>query len=492
VIGSGFSGLSCAAVLARRGLDVTVLEQHDQAGGRARVWRHDGFSFDMGPSWYWMPDVAERFFQRFGRTTADYLDLRRLDPSYQVVYPGAEVLEAPASYEALRAVFEREEPGSAIRLDRFLREAEAKYRIGMQDFVYKPSLRVGEFLDLRSLRSSVRMDLFSSFARHIRSFFRSEKLLQLLEFPVLFLGAMPDRIPALYSMMNYADIRLGTWYPMGGFGELARAFESVAREQGAAIRFDTRVTGFEFAHNRIAAVQTTTGRVEADVVVGSADYHHIEQELLPAALRRYSPEWWDKRTMSPSCLLYYLGVGRRLPRLLHHNLFFDTDFRRHAAEIYGQPAWPHDPLFYVCAPSKTDPSVAPEGCENLFALIPVAPGLQDTPEVRERYLDLVLQRLEAFTGVEIASEVIVKRSYAYSDFRRDYNAFKGNAYGLANTLEQTAFLKPRMHHGRVPNLYYCGQLTVPGPGVPPAIISGQVAADYITSKLPSISLESAL
>ncbi len=484
VIGSGFSGLAAACCLASEGFEVTVLEKNDCPGGRARQFEAEGFVFDMGPSWYWMPDVFDQFFAIFGKKVSDYYDLVRLDPSYQVFFGQNDRVEIPAKMLELENLFEQIEPGSAANLRKFLTEAEYKYRVGMGEFVHKPSHSIWEFADLRVLSSLLRLQMFTPMSRHVRQLFKSEKLIQLLEFPVLFLGATPQNTPALYSLMNYADMALGTWYPMGGMFKIVEAMTALARELGVEIKLNQEVANIETAQGKAIAAVTTDGtRYAADAFVGSADYHHIETKLLEPAQRNYSENYWDKRVMAPSSLLWYLGVNKRIAGLQHHNLFFDEDFGLHSEEIYTTPQWPTKPLFYASAPSVTDPSVAPDGCENLFLLIPVAPGLEDTPEIRERYFNVVMERLERHTGQIIRPHIVYKRSYAHADFVQDYHAFRGNAYGLANTLLQTAFLKPKMKNRHLSNLWYTGQLTTPGPGVPPSLISGQVVANEVKNQL---------
>ncbi|WP_367392198.1 phytoene desaturase family protein [Lewinella sp. LCG006] len=483
VIGAGFAGLAAAASLAQKGHQVTILEKNEGPGGRARQYQAQGFTFDMGPSWYWMPEVFEDFFQRFGKSTADYYELLRLDPSYIVYFGKGEEMEVPAKMEELYAMFESYEPGSSAKLKQFLDEAAYKYKVGMSEFVFKPSHSIMEFADLRILKSMFGLQMFSSVSAAIRKLFKNEKLIQLLEFPVLFLGATPQKTPALYSLMNYADLALGTWYPQGGMHEIVKAMVSVAEEQGVEIRYNQEVKQIKVVNGRATAVVTADQSYEVDAVVGGADYHHLEQQVLEPHLRNYSASYWDKRTMAPSSLLFYIGVDKKLPGLHHHNLFFDEDFALHAEEIYEDPKWPSKPLFYVCAPSVTDDSVAPAGQENLFFLIPLAPDLEDTDELREKYFEIVLQRFEAITGHDIRDHIVYRRSYAHRDFKKDYHAFKGNAYGLANTLLQTAFLKPKMRNAKVANLFFTGQLTTPGPGVPPSLISGQVVAEEVDKVL---------
>ncbi len=483
VIGSGFAGLSAACFLADGGFDVTVLEKNETLGGRARVFEADGFRFDMGPSWYWMPEVFDRFFGLFGRKTSDFYELKRLDPSYRVYFGEGDSVDLPASMAEIEALFEQLEPGSAASLRAFLKEAAYKYEVGMTDFVHRPSHSIWEFADVRILKSLFQLQMFSSIATDLKKRFKSPKIRQILEFPSLFLGATAEKTPALYSLMNHADLVGGTWYPMGGMHKIIEGMVELAKSLGVRFETSAEVTAFSTENGRVKSVLTEKkGAFEADVVVGAADYAHLDQKILAPEHRNYSPDYWASRAMAPSSLLYYIGLEKRAAGLLHHTLFFDRDFGRHAAEIYERPAWPSEPLFYAGSPSKTDSTVAPAGCENLFLLIPVAPGLEDSDEVRERYFEMLETRLEKLTGERLSGSIRFKKSYAHRDFVQDYHAFRGNAYGLANTLFQTAFLKPRLRSKKLSNLFFAGQLTVPGPGVPPSLISGEVAAREILKK----------
>jgi phytoene desaturase len=482
VIGSGFAGLSAAALLAQMGYEVTLYEKNSTIGGRARVFEAEGFVFDMGPSWYWMPEVFEEYFARFGKSHKDFYDLIRLDPSYRVFWKDNTHWDIPATKKELIDLFEETEKGAGKKLEEFLKEASVKYEAGMKKFVWKPSLSILEFADMQLLRETLRLDLFKSVSAHIRKYFSHPKLIELLEFPVLFLGAKPSDTPALYTLMNFADMELGTWYPMNGMHEIIKAFEKIALDQGVKIETNATIEGVKLSGKIITHVSVNGSDIQADEVVCAADYHHFEQQILPKNYRQYTEKYWDKRVMAPSCLLFYLGIDKKLNNIQHHNLFFDRDFQQHAEEIYATHVWPEDPLFYVCCPSKTDPSVAPEGKENIFILIPVSTYIEDEESLREKYLFKVLTRMESITGQSIREHIIYKKSYAHRDFREDYNAFRGNAYGLANTLKQTAFLKPRMKNPKIENLIYTGQLTVPGPGMPPSIISGQLAAGIIEQK----------
>lgn len=486
VIGSGFAGLSAACFLAKAGHEVEVLEKHPIPGGRARKMEADGFTFDMGPSWYWMPDVFERFFKQFDKEVGDYYSLTRLDPSYRVYWPEQDV-DIPANFAQLKQLFETIEPGSGEQLVKFLEEAAYKYKVGMQKLVYKPGLSPAEFIDWQVMTGVFKLDVFSSMKKHVASYFKDQRLRELMEFPVLFLGALPENTPALYSLMNYADIKGGTWFPKGGMYSIVEGMYTLAQELGVKFHFNTNVNAITVKNGKAESVKTSNGIFESDIIVGAADYHHIETKLLPNGLQSYTNKYWESRIMAPSCLLYYVGINKKLKNVLHHSLFFDVAFQQHAKEIYETKEWPAQPLFYVSATSVTDPSLAPEGCENLFFLIPVATGLEgDTEEVRDKYFEQICIRFENRVGENIRDAIIYKKSFAISNFMEDYNSFKGNAYGLANTLMQTAVLKPSVRSKKVNNLYYAGQLTVPGPGVPPALISGELVATLVHKELSKL------
>lgn len=471
--------MSAACFMAKAGWQVQVLEKNSMPGGRARKMLIDGFTFDMGPSWYWMPDVFEHFFNQFGRKVSDYYTLERLDPSYRVYWPDGPI-DIPADYNQLRALFESLETGSGEMLDKFLEEAAYKYDVGIRKLVFKPGQSVTEFVDWQLMSGVFKLDVFTSMKKHVSRHFKNEKLRELMEFPVLFLGALPEDTPALYSLMNFADIKGGTWYPKGGMYSIVDAMYQLARELGVTFHFDSPVTSLEIKDDVVEKVITAETAYTADVVIGGADYHHIETDLLPPAYRSYTPQYWDSRVMAPGCLLYYVGLNKKLSNIQHHTLFFDVSFQVHGQEIYKTKKWPTSPLFYVSATSVTDKDSAPAGCENLFFLIPVATGLtNDNEDLRESYFEMIVERFEKHIGESIRQNIIVKKSFAQQDFVNDYNAFKGNAYGLANTLLQTAILKPSIRSKKVKNLFYTGQLTVPGPGVPPSLISGEVVAGQI-------------
>jgi len=483
VIGSGFAGISAATYLANLGHNVYVLEKNSTHGGRARKFSSKGFTFDMGPSWYWMPDVFEKFFKDFDKNINDYINLKRLDPSYRVYFSNDEKIDIPADYESLKELFESLEEGSGLKLDEFLKQAEEKYKVGINNLVYKPGLSITEFMNYETISGALKLDIFKSMHTHIRKFFKNEKLIKLLEFPILFLGATPKNTPALYSLMNYADIKLGTWYPEGGFSKVIDGMVELAKEKGVKFYNNEEVKKFSYNKKSISYVITKKKTYDADYVVCAADYNHIDQNVLDSKFRNYTKSYWDKRILAPSSLLFYIGLDKKVKNIQHHCLFFDRDFENHAEEIYSTPRWPSEPLFYASFPSVSDKSLAPKNQDCLFLLMPIAPDLEDNRIIRKRYFDLILSRLEKLTKQNIRDHIVYKKSYAIQDFKNDYNSFKGNAYGLANTLMQTAIYKPSLKNKKLKNLFFSGQLTVPGPGVPPSIISGNVVANQIAKEI---------
>ena len=476
IIGSGFSSLSAACHLAKKGFEVEVFEKNSTLGGRARQFKQDGFTFDMGPSWYWMPDVFDRFFAEFGKKVSDYYELDRLDPGYQVVFGKDDVFQVHDSIEKIADRFEKEEKGSGKKLISFLKQAKRNYDVAIEDLVYKPGISPLELITPVTVKN---VGLFlTNIRKQVERSFTSSKLRSLLQFPVLFLGAKPEQTPAFYNFMNYADFGLGTWHPKGGMIQIVNAMVSLAKELGVSFHTDHPVSEIITKNKKATGIRVGETVFEADIVVSGADYHHTES-LLQAPLRVYSESYWKKKVFAPSSLLFYMGIDKKLDKLAHHNLFFDVDFDKHASSIYDTPEWPKEPLFYVNLPSSSDQSMAPKGKEACFILIPIAPDLEDTQALRDKYYDIVLTRMEELTGQKIKEHVMFKKSFCVLDFIQDYNSYKGNAYGMANTLFQTAFLRPKLKSKKVENLFFSGQLTVPGPGVPPALISGKLVAGLI-------------
>jgi phytoene desaturase len=476
IIGSGFSSLAAASYLAQSGYKVTVYEKNSSIGGRARQLKIDGFTFDMGPSWYWMPDVFERFFADFGKKTTDYYELIKLSPAYRVYFGIDEFIAIADNLPEIVATFESIEKGSGIVLEKFMLEAQSNYYIAIKDLVYRPGVSPLELITVETAKKVGQF--FSNISRDVRKKFKNEKLIQILEFPVLFLGAKPSDTPSFYSFMNFADFGLGTWHPKTGMFDVVRGMESLATELGVKFVTNAAIEKIIVENKTAKGIVVNGTEIYSDVVLSGADYHHTET-LIEEQHRAYSEKYWDSRVFAPSSLLFYVGFNKKIQNISHHALFFDTDFYQHAKDIYDEPRWPDEPLFYANFPSLTDASAAPEGMESAFFLVPLAPGIQDTEALRNEYFDKIMDRFESLTQQEVRSSIIVKQSFCKNDFVSEYNSYKGNAYGMANTLLQTAFLRPKLKSNKVENLYFSGQLTVPGPGVPPALISGKLVSELI-------------
>lgn len=478
IIGSGFSSLSAACYLAKAGHQVTIFEKNDRIGGRASQYEKEGFLFDMGPTWYWMPDVFDRFFADFNQETLNYYELNRLDPAYQIYYGKEDSVSIGSNLEKIYDLFEKEEKGSSKQLKKFLKQAQDNYNVAVKDLVYRPGVSP---LELISPKTILKLNqLFFSIRNQVHKKFNNPRLLKILEFPVLFLGAKPSNTPAMYNFMNWADFGLGTWHPKGGMFQVIKGMELLAKEK-LGVKFVLNAPIDKINVNdkgKVESINVNGIPIQSDIVLSGADYHHTETLLKPK-YRQYSEKYWDSKTFAPSSLLFYVGFNKKLKNISHHTLFFDEEFDAHATYIYDRPAWPDKPLFYASFPSVTDASFAPIGKEAATFLIPIAAGLQDDVIKREEYFDIIINRLENLTNQNVREDILFVKSYCVNDFVEDYNSYKGNAYGLANTLTQTAFLRPKIKSKKVKNLFFTGQLTVPGPGVPPSLISGKIAAELI-------------
>lgn len=477
IIGSGFSALSAACYLAKAGHAVTIFEKNSTIGGRARQLKKEGFTFDIGPTWYWMPDVFERFFADFQKQPSDYYELEKLNPAYSVYFGNQDFVTIEDNFENICKAFEKEEPGSSLKLKRFIKNAEDNYNVAIKDLVYNPGISPFELITVSTIKKF--RQFLSNIKRDVRADFKNDKLASILEFPVLFLGAKPENTPSFYSFMNYADFGLGTFHPKGGMYQIIRAMEQLAKSLGVTIKTDSPVERILVDNKKAIGIIANDEIIESDIVLSGADYHHTET-LLDKPYRQYSEQYWAHKTFAPSSLLFYVGFDKKIKNVNHHTLFFDVDFDTHAKDIYDTPKWPENPLFYASFPSITDDNMAPKGKEAAIFLIPLAPGLEDSDSFRETYFQKIMRRFETLTSQHVIENVIFMESFCVNDFVKDYNSYKGNAYGLANTLTQTAFLRPKLKSKKVENLYFTGQLTVPGPGVPPSLISGKLVAELIT------------
>ncbi|AYN04981.1 NAD(P)/FAD-dependent oxidoreductase [Flavobacterium sp. 140616W15] len=482
IIGSGFSSLAASCYLAKQGYDVTIYEKNASIGGRARQLKSNGFTFDMGPSWYWMPDVFENFFSDFDKKTSDYYQLIKLNPAYRIYFGVNEFMTITDNLNEIAATFESIEKGSGKKLVDYISKAKSNYDIAIKKLVYRPGVSALELITLETTQKL--SQFFGTVSKDIRKKFKDQRLIQILEFPVLFLGAKPSKTPSFYNFMNYADFGLGTWHPKTGMYDVVRGIESLAKGLGVTIQTNSNIDKIIVKNNIATGLIINDEIITADIILSGADYQHTET-LLDKEHRAYSDSYWESRVFAPSSLLFYIGFDKKIQNISHHALFFDVDFNQHAMDIYDEPKWPEAPLFYANFPSVTDTTAAPEGMESGFFLVPLAPGIEDTEVLREEYFEKIITRFETITQQSIKNNIIFKKSFCKNDFIEDYNAYKGNAYGMANTLLQTAFLRPKLKSKKVKNLYFTGQLTVPGPGVPPALISGKLVSELINKSFSS-------
>lgn len=480
IIGSGFSSLAASCYLAKEGHDVSIHEKNATFGGRARRLEKEGFNFDMGPTWYWMPDVFERFFEDFGTHPSHFYELIKLSPAYQVYFGVNDAITIADTLEKIKETFESVEPGSSIKLQKFIDEAQDNYEIAIKDLVYRPGVSPLELVTPVTMKKLGQF--FSTISKEVRKEFKNPKLISILEFPVLFLGAKPSNTPAFYNFMNFADFGLGTFHPKNGMYSVVEGMVALAKSLGVTFHSNQEVEKILVSKGKAVGIKVNGEDISADIVLSGADYHHSET-LLDEPYRQYSEAYWEKKIFAPSSLLFYVGFDKKIPNVEHHTLFFDVPFEEHAHAIYDVPRWPENPLFYASFPSKTDASAAPEGKEAAIFLIPLAPGLKDTQTLRETYFNKIIDRMETIVQAEVKKNIIFKEAFCIDDFVQDYHSYKGNAYGLANTLLQTAFLRPKLRSKKVKGLYFTGQLTVPGPGVPPSLISGKVVSSLILKDL---------
>ena len=482
IIGGGFSSLSAACYLSKNGYEVTVLEKNTAFGGRAQQLKKGDFVFDMGPTFYWMPDVFDSFFSDFGKKSSDYYHLKTLSPAYKVYFPDYSSLEVSDNLYEIIETFEKIEPGSGKKLSKLMKKWQHNYEIAIKDLVYQPGENIFEIVNFKTifkLREFIR-----TIKGEIQRHFKNEKLIKILEFPSLFLGAKPSNTPAFYSFMNYADFGLGTWHPQGGMANVVQGFISLAKELNVQLIPNSTISKINLKETQVTSIFTQEGiEYPCDILLSGADYHYTES-LLDQKYRNYHETYWDKKVFAPSALLFYIGFDKKIKNIAHHTLCFDADFDTHTRAIYDAPKWPENPLFYCSFPSISDPYFAPAGKEAATFLIPLAPNLKDDEKLRETCFQKIISRLENITKQNLKNAILFKESFCIDDFKSVYNSYKGNAYGLANTLRQTHILRPKLRSKKISNLYFTGQLTVPGPGVPPSIISGKVVSTLIKKQHP--------
>lgn len=490
IIGGGVGGLATACIMAKKGYDVSLYEKNEKLGGRMNIFTKKGFTFDMGPSWYLMPDIFENFYNLMGEKIEDHLNLVKLSPSYRIFFKGDESVDMYSDLKKDIPTLEKLEKGSGENLKKYLNRAEKQYNISKESFIYKNYNSIFDFINIRTMIQGTQLSVFSKMEDYVSSYFSNDKVKKIIQYPLVFLGSSPYTTPALYSIMNHIDFNMGVFYPMGGMYEIAKSLINIAEKNGAKLYTSTPVSQIVVKQGEVKGIELSGGKViKADIVISNGDIHHTETQLLGRKYRQYKQDYWEKRVLAPSALIMYLGVKKQFPSLQHHNLLFSKDWEKNFEEIFDNPQWPTDPSLYVCAPSKTDPSVAPKNHENLFVLVPIASGLNYTEESLEEYADKTLKLMEDEMGLEgLRENLVYKRLYSVKDFKEDYNSYKGTALGLAHTITQTAIFRPNNISSKVKNLYYVGANTNPGIGVPICLIS----AEMVYKRVANIKSDGAL
>lgn len=479
IIGAGLSGLSVAPLLAKYGFNVSVLEKNGNFGGVAGRFSSLNFIFDTGPTWYLMPEVFEKYFAIFNKTSSDYYKLIDLDPSYRVFFKNNDYIDIRKDINHNADVFEKLEKGGGDKLKQYLEIAEYKYNTACNEFLYKDYNSIFDFLNKKILFEGLKLHLLSNLDSYAKSYFKIKKPRQILEFNTVFLGCSPDKTPALYSLMSHADIKKGVAYPEGGIYKLPEAFFKLGKELGVRYFFNNDVKKINIKNNKAVSVHTDKDEYEADLVLAACDYHHADSALLEDKYRSYSDKYWDRRVLAPTAFIIFLGLKKKIKSLKHHNLFLTENWEDHFYTIFNKPSWPDFPSYYVGCPSKTDPGTAPGNCENVFILVPVAPGLDDNEEIRDSFSNAIISHLEELIGEPVKNSIAFKKVTAHSDFINSFNYFRGTSLGIAHTLFQTAAFRPSHKSKKICNLYYTGHYTHPGIGMPMAVISSQIVSEMI-------------
>lgn len=479
VIGGGFAGMASAAKLSKQGMEVTLLERHDRLGGRGRSWEKNGYTFDMGPSWYLMPEVFEQFFEDLGKNREEYYSLKKLAPYYRVFFEGEGTVDIGPDRDGINKVFDDLEENGSEKLKKYLGKASYKYKVAIEEFLYREYRSIFQFINPRLVLQGSRLGVFGDLHSHVKKYFTDHRAQKILEYAMVFLGNSPSNAPALYSIMSHVDLVQGVYFPHGGMNKMVEGMHSLLEDLGVKIKLNTDVTGITYSNGMATGVETNTGNLPADVVLATGDYYQIEQKLLDQKVRNYSPKYWNKAVVAPSMFIMYLGVSKKLTGLKHHNLFFAKEWNNHFDEIFKHPEWPDNPSYYVSVTSDDDDSMSPEGKENVFVLVPVAPGLSADEQFRKQYGDKIIRHLENLCGEKFRDSIEVQRYYSGEEFTEDYGALKGTALGLAHTLGQTAVFRPSMRNKHLKNMFYAGQYTHPGVGVPMTLIAADIVSKAI-------------
>ncbi|MBO9540603.1 phytoene desaturase [bacterium] len=481
VVGSGIGGLATAIRLGAQGLQVTVLEKQATLGGRSGVWEAGGFRFDTGPTLLLMIDQLSELFASVGRRLEDYLDLVQLDPNYRVSWHDGSHFDNSSTLNKLLSEVERLEPGAGPRALEFLAQTQRQYRLAVDAFVSENFTRWHQFLNPTKLRQLFQVKAHQTLYPMVGKFFKDRRLREAFSFQSMYLGLSPYESPAVYGLLPFTETGMGLFFPKGGLYAIVEAMERLGREFGVRYECDWEVGEIRHAYGRASGVVARDGRtMDADLIVANADLPYVYEKLLPD--KRY--DRLPSLEYTCSGYLMYLGVNREYPQLLHHNLIVSRDLKRNFRRIFQDKVLPDDPAFYICNPNKTDPSLAPEGCENLYVLVPVphqTPNI-DWGEEEPRFREAMYDRLEAFGLTNLRKHVVVERIFTPDDFLLSLNSARGSAFGLAHTIPQIGYFRPHNRHKEIDNLYFVGCSTQPGTGIPMVLISARLVTERIESE----------
>ena len=481
VIGGGISGLASAALLAQKGFQVTLLEKNASLGGRAMVWKQDGFTFDMGPSWYQVPEAFEHFFAHFNKKPTDFFELTKLNPQYKLLFGPEDSCTFSDSLEENMKLFEFYEKGSSEKISRYLEEGKNQYDISIRHILYHNFNSIFDYMNPFLLPYLMQMNIFENLESYISKFTQNERIKKMLLYTALFIGGNPKEMPALYSLMSYVDLGIGTFYSNGGIGSFISSLEQLCNENKVEIKLNEEVHKIGVENGKATSVTTNNASYQADIVLSAADYPFTELHLLEPKYQTYPEPYWKKSTISPSAFVIYLGLNKKISNLQHHNLFLAENWDDHFDSLFTNKRLPENPSYYISCPSKTDPNVAPPGCENIFITVQLPSELDLTDEQHEQYFVKIIAHLESLTGEPIREHIVLKRILCAKDYNSIYNAYGNAAIGLATTFKQSLF-RPANKSSKVKNLYYAGQYTAPGAGMPMCLISAEKAVERITKE----------
>lgn len=476
IVGAGIGGLSLAALLAENGKQVTIIEKNSSPGGRARYYKEQGYTFDMGPSWYIMPDIYEKYFNNLGLNISDCYNLVRIDPSYRIFFKNSEKIDISSNLGENLKLFNTFEKNGGEKLKKYLEKAERDYKVAVDQLLMRDYDLLRNLVSGRLILDSLKLPLFGNIDDYISNIFTSEKAKRILEYSIGFIGGSPKNTPSIYYIMNYVDLNLGVWYPIGGIGKIVEKLFELCNKRGVNFLFNENVTKITTEKGTVTGVETSKENYKAEIVIVNADYPHSELNLLETSNRTYPKKYWDNKLFAPSALVIYIGLSKKIQNLVHHNLYLAGDWNLSFNILYDldDPEWPANVSYYVNVTSKTDPSISPKQGETIFILIPTPENFSDTTEARELLYKKILQHIEKIIGEEIIGYEKVKRIFGPNDFVEDYNAFKGTSLGLVHTLTQSAIFRPSHRSKKIKNLYYNGHYTHPGIGIPLVLMSSQI------------------